>query len=331
VKKNLTIILLIIFSIVSFSRTITGSGKADSAEEAKQAALRDISQQIQVKVISEFAKEETVAKDNTYTASKSNKVKLSSANDILGVEFFTNEIKGVYIVEAFINESSIPLYNYEINQLNKKIELNIVNSTQTEDLVFKRNYLVEALEFFDKWEAYTATAIVLGSDRSYEYVYSKAYITNEIEKINRVLEQKKVIYVQVDDEFDDMSNNKFLLKEVKKLLNSLSKEHPDTFRLTNDTNKKNITLTVNIDSFFVDTVPPVFYNKKLISNESYSGDVALTFIIFNELTKNRLASFSVDGSAKSFRNETNAIDKSIKKIMMDKNTQKQIKKALLEE
>jgi hypothetical protein len=330
-KKNLTIILLILFSIVSFSRTITGSGKADSAEEAKQAALRDISQQIQVKVISEFAKEETVGEDKSYKATKSNKVKLSSDNDILGVEFITNEIKGTYIVEAFIDESSIPLYNYEINQLNKKIELNVVNSTQTEDLVFKRNYLVEALEFFDKWEAYTATAVVLGSDREYEYVYSKAYITNEIEKIDRVLEQKKVIYVQIDDEFDYEENDKYLSNETKKLLASLSKKNPDTFRLTNNPDKKNVTLTVNIDSFFVDTVPPVFYNKKQISNESYTGNVTLTFIVFNELTKNRLASFTVDCSAKSFRDEINAVDKAIRKVMISKSTKKQIEKALLED
>jgi uncharacterized protein (UPF0335 family) len=329
-KKHISIILLVLFSVISFGRTITGSGKADTPEKAKEAALRDISQQIQVKVISEFSKEEKVDKNNEYSASKSNKIELSSANDILGVEFITNEIKGIYIVEAFIDETSIPLYDYEINQLNKRIELNVVNSSQTDDLVFKRNYFVEALEFFDKWEAYTATAIVLGSNKDYEYNYSKAFIVNEIEKIDRVLEQKKVIYVEIDDEFDESLNNSYLMKEVKKLLNSLSKKNPDTFRLTNNPSKKNVTITVNVDSFFVETVPPVFYNKKQISNESYSGDVAITFIVFNELTKNRLASFSVSGSAKSFLNEVNALDKSIRKVMIDRNTKKQIGQALLE-
>jgi hypothetical protein len=329
-KKHVTIILLILFSIISFGRTITGSGKADTAEKAKKAALRDISQQIQVKVISEFSKEERVDKNNEYSASKSNKIELSSANDILGVEFITNEIKGIFIVEAFIDETSIPLYDYEIDQLNKRIELNVVNASQTDDLVFKRNYFIEALEFFDKWEAYTATAVVLGSDKDYKYNYSKAFIVNEIDKIDRVLEQKKVIYIEIDDEFDESLNNSYLIKEVKKLLNSLSKKNPDTFRLTNNPDKKNVTITVNVDSFFVETVPPVFYNKKQISNESYSGDVAITFIIFNELTKSRLASFSVSGSAKSFLNEINALDKSIRKVMIDRDTKKQIEQALLE-
>lgn len=327
-KKHITITILILFSIISFGRTITGSGKGDTVEQAKEVALRDISQQIQVKVISEFSKEETVGVDNDYTATKSNKIKLSSTNDVLGVDFITNEIKGIYIVEAYIDETAIPLYDYEINQITKTIELNIVNASQTDDLVFRKNYLLEALELFDKWEAYKSTAIVLGSEKIYENNNSKAFVINEIEKIDRVLEQKKVVYIMIEDEFDEDINNNYMTKEIKKLLTTLSKKNPDLFRLTSNPKKKNVTMTINVDSFFVETTPPVFYNKKQISNESYTGDVSLTFIIFNELTKNRLAAFSVSGSAKSFLNETNAIDKSIRKVMIDKNTKKQIEEAL---
>lgn len=154
--------LFIIFSQAE-AKNITGEGFGNTREEAKKAALSDLSSAIQVDVQSSF---ESIIKsvDRKTEEFARNMVTLKSELPILGAtyQYFQgkNDIHAKVMLDS---RDSLPLYEVELKRLEKNIENDRRLITDSASRSYQYKIYTEILTHLKQYYKYRTVAILLGS------------------------------------------------------------------------------------------------------------------------------------------------------------------------
>ena len=312
-KKRVLIFILICLNMSAYSKTISGSGEGFTENAAKEAALRSLSEQIKVEVKSSFSKRESVEGDN-YSSEKSSSIDLESKNRVLGAEImsFNLGVKG-YRVEAILDESSIPLYEKELEELKKEIEIMIGKLGEYESVVKRRGAFLDILEKYKEYDEYTTILLLLGSEKSYKLAVSKAEIKIEVKKLEEVLNSDKVIWIEFDEGLQS-DDKKVIESEVKNILSEISKNNR-TISFGKNRKESNLIIKVGISSKNVEDNPPVYYNNTKITDEFYSAKITLNFDFYFTVINQSLTKGVVGGEAKDFYNREKAYRSAVKEAI----------------
>ncbi|MBZ4683244.1 MAG: hypothetical protein PWP46_124 [Fusobacteriaceae bacterium] len=315
--KFLNKILLLFILSVNIFANITGYGNKTTLEEAKKEALVNLANQISVKVDSEFYKEANVDEENNYSEKKSNKVKLTSIKEFLGVEFIINRLKSGYEVYAVIDKDDIPLYLSEIEKLNKEISYKL--DSKEDDLLKEKENYNNILDLLEKIEDYRYILNSLGYSKTIKTVVSIVEIQNKIVEINKKLNEKKYMYIDIRKSFEYIPYNDYLIKDLKRKLEYFANKN--NMIITTNKEKGNIIIKISIDNVITEKTEPFYYNNKKISDSIYKNSLSATLEIYDKRVNNILVEKNINTSSKSVISEDSVVKNNIRKLSYEINNE----------
>ncbi|TDT71932.1 LPP20 lipoprotein [Hypnocyclicus thermotrophus] len=315
------VILFFIINITIFAN-ITGYGNKITLEEAKKEALVNLANQISVKVDSEFYKEVNVDEKNNYSEKKSNKIKLTTIKEFLGVEFIINKLKSGYEVYAVLDKEDIPLYLNEIDKLNEKISYKL--NIKEENLLKEKEKYKEVISLLEKIEDYRYILNGLGYSKNIKMIVSVTKIENNLEEIEKKLNEKKYLYIDIRKSFKNILYNDYLIKDLNRKLEYFANNN--NIMITTNKTKGNIIVKINIDNNITEKTKPFYYNNKKISNGIYKNSLTVTIEIYDKRIGSIIGEKNINTTSKSVISKDSVIKNNIKKISAEIN--KEIKKAL---
>jgi hypothetical protein len=152
-----TLIALVIWCQIACAQPITGMGYGKTKHEAKQEALADLSQNIQVDIKSEFSSMKTVRGDD-FNEKRSNSINLKSNLPLLGVKFDITDFKDKYFVEAKLEYNTLILYEKELRNIKKSINRNLAIEKKAQSNSEKASILEAILTDLDQFNKYRIVA-----------------------------------------------------------------------------------------------------------------------------------------------------------------------------
>jgi hypothetical protein len=167
----------------SEAKVIIGEGFGESREEAKKAALSDLSSAIQVEVESCF---ESMVKEVNQKVEEftQNVITLKSELPILGAEYEFRKGKGGQNSTAILDsESVLNLYGAKIAQIKKNIETYQALIAQSTSRSEKYQLYSELLTCLKQYYKYKTVALLLGTKDIPEIQISEVEIRNELKKL----------------------------------------------------------------------------------------------------------------------------------------------------
>lgn len=184
--KKLVIAALLIFSINIYAKSVRETGYGNDEGDAKKEALSFLTQSIAVDVKSSFQKKIKQSEDNT-NIEKENIINVKSDLPLLGVIFASFKVNTEFMIDAELNESSIPLYKAEIKRISNEIK----GLEKTAFSSSEANERIRALELLlTRVEEYNKHYLVLSflSDKSnFEYnFYNTSKYELELRKLKKI-------------------------------------------------------------------------------------------------------------------------------------------------
>jgi len=318
-KKLMVLFLGILMTISSFSKTLEGVGMGNSEVTAKKEALADLSNQIQVTIKSNFTSNKSLANGQSNREVSSGISTISETN-ILGVDFKVKKkwFRSQYTATATLDETKISLYEKKANELRGLINSNYTQSSQTEDLNLKKNYLTSALKSYEEFDSYRNVAIILGSTKIYNLPYTKTQIKNNLESVEKKINSDSlyngvnILYVKSSGKFNDGSKEYFD-NYFYSMLASISHDNDDKIAVSSDNDSTvNTLVKVVLNSNHTSTRPAVLYNKKMITPESFVTTLNITVELYNKKKVENLLTISATGEGTDENSKEAAYEKAVK-------------------
>lgn len=318
-KKLMILLLGILMSVSSFSKTLEGIGRGESEITAKKEALADLSNQVQVNIKSEFMSNKNLTNGISDREVSSGISTLSETN-LLGVDFKVKKkwFRSKYIATATLDESKISLYEKKANELRNLINNNYNQVSQTKDFNLKKNYLTSALKSYEEFDSYRNIAIVLGSNKIYNLPYTKTQLENDLESIVKKINSDSlyngvnILYVKSNGKFNKNSKEYFD-NYFYTVLASISHENDDKIAMSNENNSTvNTLVKVVLNSNFTSVKPAVYYNKKMITPESFITTLNITVELYNKKEIKNLLTISATGEGTDENSKKIAYEKAVK-------------------
>ncbi|OQY42196.1 MAG: hypothetical protein B6227_02865 [Fusobacteriia bacterium 4572_74] len=318
-KKLMILLLGILMSISSFSKTLEGIGMGNSEVMAKKEALADLSDQIQVTIKSNFISNKSLTNGQSNREVSSGISTISETN-LLGIDFKVKKkwFRSKYTATAILDKTKISLYEKKANELRGLINSNYTKFSQAEDLSLKKNYLTSALKSYDEFDSYRNVAIILGSTKIYNLPYTKTQIKNDLESVDKKINSDSlyngvnILYVKssgkFDEDFKDYFDNYFY-----SMLASISSENNDKIAISSDNNSTvNTLVKVVLNSTHTSIKPAFFYNKKMITPESFVTTLNITVELYNKKKVENLLTITATGEGIDENSKGAAYEKAVK-------------------
>ena len=318
-KKIIILLLGIFMTISSFAKVLEGIGQGTSQEIAKKEALADLSNQIQVTVKSNFNSQKKLANGET-SQNMSSQITTLSEIKILGVDFNVKKkwFKSEYTAIAKLDETKIVLYEKKTDELKNKINSNFLQGLEVEDLRQKKDYFLAALNSYEEFESYKNVAIILGSAKSYRLPYTKAEIKNKLQAVEKEMNSDSlyngtnVLFVRSTGQFGD-SSKEYFDNYFNTALASISQENNHKISVANKNNSTVTTLVkVVLNSNFTSTTPAVYYNKKLITPDTYETTLSITVELYNKKKVKSILTLTVTGKGSDINSKERSYEKAVK-------------------
>lgn len=318
-KKLIILLLGVLMTISSFSKTLEGIGTGNSEVTAKKEALADLSNQIQVTIKSNFTSNKSLANGQS-NREVSSRISTISKTNILGVDFKVKKkwFRSKYTATATLDGTKISLYEKKANELRGLINSNYNQFSQTEDLNLKKNYLISALKSYEEFDSYRTVAIILGSTKIYNLPYTKTQIKNDLESVEKKINSDSlyngvnILYVKSSGKFTE-SSKEYFDNYFYNMLASISRENDDKVAVSSDNNSTvNTLVKVVLNSNHTSTNPAVYYNQKMITPESFVTTLNITVELYNKKKIENLLTISATGEGIDENSEVAAYEKAVK-------------------
>ncbi|MCS5421183.1 MULTISPECIES: LPP20 family lipoprotein [Psychrilyobacter] len=318
-KKLIILLLGVIMTVSSFSKTLEGVGMGNSEVTAKKEALADLSNQIQVTIRSNFTSNESLTNGQSNREVSSGISTISETN-ILGVDFKVKKkwFRSKYTATATLDESKISLYEKKANELRGLINSNYNQFSQTEDLNLKKNYLTSALKSYEEFDSYRNVAVILGSTKIYNLPYTKTQIKNDLQAVEKKISSDSlysgvnILYIKSSGKFNGGSKEYFD-NYFNTMLASISRENDDKVAVSSENDSTvNTLVKVVLNSNHTSTTPAVLYNKKMITPESFVTTLNITVELYNKKKVENLLTISATGVGTDENSQEAAYEKAVK-------------------
>ncbi|WP_028856215.1 LPP20 family lipoprotein [Psychrilyobacter atlanticus] len=318
-KKLMILFLGVLMTITSFSKTLEGVGMGNSEVTAKKEALADLSNQIQVTIKSNFTSNKSLTNGQSNREVSSGISTISETN-LLGVDFKVKKkwFRSKYTATATLDDTKISLYEKKANELRGLINSNYTQFSQTEDLNLKKNYLTSALKSYDEFDSYRNVAIILGSTKIYNLPYTKTQIKNDLQSVEKKINSDSlyngvnILYVKSSGKFNDGSKEYFD-NYFYSMLASISRENDDKVAVSSDNDSTvNTLVKVVLNSIHTSTKPAVYYNKKMITPESFVTTLNITVELYNKKKVENLLTITATGEGDDENSKEAAYEKAVK-------------------
>ncbi|MCK5779880.1 MAG: LPP20 family lipoprotein [Psychrilyobacter sp.] len=318
-KKILIIILLLLSTAISFSKTLEGTGYGTSEQEAKKEALGDLSAQIQVTIKSNFSSNKSLSngiskKDLTSSVSTTSETKL------LGVEFDIDKkwFRSQYTATATIDDTKISIYEKKANELRSLVNVNFTNANDESNLLLKKNFLESALNNYNEFLSYRNIAIILGSKSNFNLEHTKTSILNAIQSVEKSIDNDSlyhgvnIIYVKSSGDFLDNSKE-FFDNYFDRMLAEISKKNNDKVAISNENSSSvNTLVKVVLISNHTSKKPPVYYNKKMITPEIFETSLSITVELYNKKKVENILTITSTGIGEDAHSQGDSYEKAVK-------------------
>lgn len=318
-KKLMILILGVFMTISSFAKTLEGIGTGNTEITAKKEALADLSNQIQVTIRSNFSSNKSLTNGEANQKVSSGISTISETN-LLGVDFKVKKkwFRSEYTATAILDETKLSLYEKKANELRSLINSNYNQFSQSEDLNLKKNYLTSALKSYEEFDSYRNVAIILGSTKIYNLPYTKTQIKNNLESVenkinsNSLYNGVNILFVKSTGKFDENSKDYFD-NYFYSMLASISHENDDKIAINSDNSSTvNTLIKVVLNSNYTSTKPAVYYNKKLITPESFLTTLNITVELYNKKKVENLLTITATGEGTDENSVDTAYEKAVK-------------------
>jgi hypothetical protein len=199
--KKIMISIFLIVSVITSAKFARETGYGYDEKEAKKEALSFLTQSIAVDVKSSFQKKITQSEKET-DIEKENIINVKSNLPMLGVIFTSFKIDNEFMIDAELNEGSIPLYEAEMNRISKEIEgLEKVAFSDAE-----KHERIRSLELLltraEEYNKYYLVLSFLKDDKTIEYIfYNSSKYELDLRKLKKIYDS---IDLAVADNFTDL-------------------------------------------------------------------------------------------------------------------------------
>ena len=318
-KKLIILFLSILITISAFSKSIEGIGHGATSEIAKKEALSDLSNQIQVTVKSNFNSQQKLS-NGTASKEMSSEISTLSEIKILGVDFNVKKkwFRSKYTATALLDESKILLYEKKSNELKSRISTNYLQGLDAKDLNLKKNYFTSALANYDEFESYKNVAVILGSTKPFRSPYTKTEIQNKLLSVEKALNNDSlynginILYVKSSGRFNP-GEKEYFDNYFNTTLASISQENNNKVAIS-DTNDSTVTTLVKVvlNTNHTSTKPAVYYNKKMITPDTYESALSITVELYNKKKVENILTITVTGKGTDTNSTERAYEKAVK-------------------
>lgn len=311
-KKILSVILLLTFTVLSFGRSLEGTGYGKTSKEARQNALDDLSQQIRVTVDSIYSSDKSISNGETKEELMSS-INLISKNDLLGIEYKTKKyfLRKKYRVIALIDEDNLNLYEDKAETYKNNIYLNVQKSESTETLQGKKELLQKSLSDLEYYEGYKSIALTLGSEKTYSMKYTRADLEGRIQGIDKILNAPKVMLVTLTGDYPTEAFD-YIKNRVDNLISTLSKNSSTRLVIAPEMRDDvNTLFNVNVNSYYIDQTDAVTYNDKEIIGQKYEASINITITAKDKNIEGYLINKTSDAKAFDSNSRKSAMYKAV--------------------
>ncbi len=174
--------LVLLFSTSIWATDYSGVGQGETLEDAKKAALSDLSSNLFSEVKSRYysfknSKNEGIAESE---------LEVTSSLPILAPEFEVVSQKPYY-VKVNLKENSLSAYKNRAADVAKECQKNFSAANSSKNTEQKQSLLEEAIKSYDEYARLKSVITLLGSSIDAQLV-SRGQITAELEKISRKID-----------------------------------------------------------------------------------------------------------------------------------------------
>lgn len=283
-KFNMMIILLFLLSFSLYGKEIIGIGIGKNEKTAKDMALKDLSDNISVDVMSES---DIFSEESNSDFNMDNKIRMKSFSNhfLMGLKYEITKIGKEYKVKAILDDDSIRIYENSIVKIDEEIkELMKPQSDLKEHL--KNLQLVQ--DKLSQREKFTDVLTYIGVENIRDKEISMGKIKREIKKAKESLNKKVIVYVDVRGE---ISKNQRV-----QLLNKIKRSTEDE-RIVITGMDKNINYFVDVDvNEMVEKVIP----ETAIKPKRYVAEYNCMVIITDDKTGKDICSKTISNSIEGY-------------------------------
>jgi len=318
-KKILIVVFTIFFVTLSFSKTLEGVGYGTSEQDAKKEALGDLSSQIQISIKSSFSSNKSM--DNGISKKDLNSsISTTSETKLIGVEYDVNKkwFRSQYTAKASIDDSKVSIYEKKANEFISLVNVNVANSQDENNLLLKKNFLESALENYDNFLAYRNIAIILGSQGNFSIEHTKTDISNLLKKVEKAIDNDSlyngvnILFIKSSGDFSTGSKE-FFDNYFYTMLAGISKDNNDKVAISHDNaSTVNTLVKVVLNSSHTSKKPPVYYNKKIITPETFETSVSITIELYNKKKSENLLTITSTGIGEDIHSQNDSYEKAVK-------------------
>jgi len=318
-KKIIILLLGILMTVSSFSKTLVGKGEGPTEAIAQKEALADLSNQIQVTVKSNFTSQKTLSNGETNNDASS-EISAISETKILGVDFEVKKkwFRSKYIATATLDETDTSLYEKKADELRNKVSTNYTQALGSENLKLQRNYLMNALKSYEDFESYKNVATILGSQKIYQLPITKTEIKNKLQSVEEKMNNSSlynginILYIKSSGQFKDNSKD-FFDNAFNSILASISKENNNKIAISNANDSTvNTLVKVVLNSNYTTVKPAVYYNKKMITPDTNITTINVTVELYNKENIENLLTITVTGEGSDEKSVEASFEKAVK-------------------
>jgi hypothetical protein len=186
VMKHIYMIAIIIMLFPSFimAESISGTGYGQTAKEAKEEALGELSHNIKIEVRSEFKKVTTV-KNARLDEFKTQSIYLKSDLPVIGAEFTTIPSNEGVTIEATLDFNRVRLYESELQKSSARINKNMEEYNKASANSEKAAFLKAILTDLDLFAKYRIVAELMRSKNIPENNITVAAIKAKLQLIEK--------------------------------------------------------------------------------------------------------------------------------------------------
>jgi hypothetical protein len=181
-RVKLGCLILLLFPALSWSASYSGIGSAATQEEAKKAALSELSSNMYSEVKSRFYS----FKNSKNEGSAESELEVSSNLLILAPEFEVLSEKP-YTIKATLKENAISAYKNRASDIAKECQKSFSVAIGSKDSEQKQKLLEEAMKSYDEYARIRSVINLLGASFDILAV-SRGQISAEIEKISKKID-----------------------------------------------------------------------------------------------------------------------------------------------
>ncbi|WP_426709368.1 hypothetical protein [Cetobacterium sp. SF1] len=283
-KFNMMIILLFLLSFSLYGKEIIGIGIGKNEKTAKDMALKDLSDNISVDVMSES---DIFSEESNSDFNMDNKIRMKSFSNhfLMGLKYEITKIGKEYKVKAILDDDSIRIYENSIVKIDEEIkELMKPQSDLKEHL--KNLQLVQ--DKLSQREKFTDVLTYIGVENIRDKEISMGKIKREIKKAKESLNKKVIVYVDVRGE---ISKNQRV-----QLLNKIKRSTEDE-RIVITGMDKNINYFVDVDvNEMIEKVIP----ETAIKPKRYVAEYNCMVIITDDKTGKDICSKTISNSIEGY-------------------------------